>query len=84
MTVIKSHKVMNNRKIKNTIEFVVSCVGAFAERFNLSNVQSYSYLHRFGGIDFLFDFYDAEHTLSIEDAVMDLQMLCAREGGKLA
>ncbi len=75
---------MINRNIRNRIEYIVSCVGAFAEKFNLSNTQSYAYLRRFGGIDFLLDFYEAEHTLSIEDAVADLQTLCQREGGRIA
>lgn len=74
---------MINRNIRNRIEYIVSCVGAFAEKFNLSNSQSYSYLRRFGGIDFLLKFYEAEHTLSIDDAVDDLQILCQREGGRI-
>ena len=65
------------------IEFVVACVGAFAQRFKLSNPQAYAYLRRFTGIDFLLDCYAAEHTLSIDDAVSDLQVLCSRKGGRI-
>lgn len=46
-------------------------------------MQAYAYLRRFTGIDFLLDCYAAEHTLSIEDAVSDLQVICQREGGKI-
>lgn len=74
---------MDKKDIFNKIEYVVACVGAFAERFDLSNSQAYSYLRRFTGIDFLFDYYEAEHLLSIEDAVDDLQLICKREGGHL-
>ncbi|WP_349875297.1 DUF3791 domain-containing protein [Bacteroides cellulosilyticus] len=35
------------------------------------------------GIDFLLDCYAAEHTLSIDDAVSDLQALCSRKGGRI-
>ena len=49
----------------------------------MSNSQAYAYLRRFTGIDFLLDCYVAEHTLSIDDAVSDLQVICRREGGKI-
>lgn len=68
----------------NKIEYVVCCVGAFAERFGLTNAQAYAYLRRFGGIDFLIDCYAAEHTLSVDDAVEDLTNICLKNGGKLA
>lgn len=74
---------MDKRVIFNRIEYVVACVGAFAQRYQLSNMQAYAYLRRFTGIDFLLDCYAAEHTLSIDDAVLDLQAICRREGGKL-
>ncbi len=67
----------------NVIEYVVACVGAFAEQFKLSNAQAYAYLRRFSGIDFLIDCYAAEHTLSIDDAVEDLTEICAKKGGRL-
>lgn len=74
---------MDKKEIFDRIEYVVACVGAFAQRYGLSNPQAYAYLRRFAGIDFLLDCYAAEHTLSIDDAVSDLQMLCSREGGKI-
>ncbi len=74
---------MNKKEIFDRIEYIVSCVGAFAQRYQLSNPQAYAYLRRFSGIDFLLDCYAAEHTLSIDDAVSDLQVICRREGGKI-
>ena len=74
---------MDRKEIFDRIEYVVACVGAFAERFKLSNPQAYAYLRRFAGIDFLLDCYAAEHTLSIEDAVSDLQVICSRKGGRI-
>lgn len=68
---------------KDIIDYVVLYVGAFSERFRLSNRQAYQYLHRFGGISFLIDFYDVEHTQSIEDAVDDCALICRRHGGAL-
>lgn len=74
---------MNRKQISDRIEYVVACVGAFAERFSLSNMQAYSYLRRFSGIDFLLDCYEGEHTLSIDDAVDDLRQICIRNGGRI-
>lgn len=74
---------MDKKEITDRIEYVVACVGAFAQRYKLSNSQAYAYLRRFTGIDFLLDCYAAEHTLSIDDAVSDLQVICQREGGKI-
>ena len=68
----------------NKIEYVICCVGAFSKRFNLTNAQSYAYLRRFKGIDFLIDCYEAEHTLSVDDAVDDIAQICKNNGGRVA
>ncbi len=75
---------MEKRDISNRIEYVVACVGAFAQRYMLSNQQAYAYLRRFSGIDFLIKHYGVIHTLSIEDAVDDLQQFCFNQGGKIS
>ena len=72
-----------DKKKNNQIEYLVTCIGAFAEKYNLAIPQAYSYLKRFTGIDFLIECYDIEHTLSIENAFEDLQQLCYNHGGKI-
>lgn len=42
---------MDKKEIFNRIEYVVACVGAFAQRYQLSNMQAYAYLRRFTGIE---------------------------------
>lgn len=74
---------MNKRDLFKRIEYMAVCISAFGEHFDLTNVESYLYLKRYKGIDFLVDCYDAEHTLSIEDSVQDLHTLCLNNGGKL-
>ena len=66
------------------LEYVNCCVGAFANRFNLPMASAYAYLRRFKAIDFLIDCYSAEHTLSVENAVEDITLLCQKLGGRLA
>lgn len=74
---------MEKKEIFDRIEYIVTCVGAFAQRFKLSNSQAYAYLRRFSGIDFLLEYYGAEHTVSIDEAVSDLQLICSRKGGRI-
>lgn len=74
---------MNQKEISNKIEYLVSCVGEFALRHSLTNSQAYAYLKRFLGIDFLIRHYEAEHQLSIDDAVEDLTLICHRNGRKI-
>lgn len=75
--------VMDKHELKNRIEYIVVCVSEFAKRFNLTNQQAYAYLRRFTGIDFLNEYYEVEHTQSIDSAVDDLQMLCYKKGGRI-
>ncbi|MDR0938191.1 MAG: DUF3791 domain-containing protein [Mediterranea sp.] len=74
---------MNEQDFSNRIEYFVACIGAFAERYTLTNGQAYRYLKRFAGLDFLDEFYDIEHTFSIEEAIDDLTKICQRNGGGL-
>lgn len=74
---------MDERELSNRIEYIICCIGAFAERFSLSNSQAYKYLKRFDGLSFLDKYYRIEHTFSINDAVDDLVIICNRNGGVL-
>lgn len=73
-----------SREEKNRISFYVACIGAFAERFSLSNAFAYSYLSHYQGIAFISECYDIEHTFSIEDVVDDMKKVCANNGGPIA
>ena len=73
-----------DNQIKNRVTYVIYCINAFATKYNLAAKQAYAYLHRFKGLDFLNDCYEAEHQLSIRDAVDDLTIICKRNGGALA
>lgn len=75
---------MSREENSNRLEFVIACVGEFSMKYGLSNQAAYSYLQRFCGIEFLLKHYEAIHTLSIEEIVDDLQVLCKRKGGRVA
>ncbi len=72
-----------SREQSNILEYLICVIGAFAQRFALSNAKAYQYLREFKGGDFLVKHYEAEHTLSIDDAVEDIAVVCHRHGGAL-
>jgi hypothetical protein len=61
----------------------VSCISAFSEDKKLSKQDSFNYLYENKGIDFLIDCYEAEHTLSFNDAVHDLTIVTGNNGGSV-
>ena len=66
---------------RSHIQFYVLCVGAFARAKGIPHVEAFNYLYEHKGIDFLIECYDAEHTLSLNDAVEDLTIVCKNNGG---
>lgn len=79
-----TNEIMNDKEQSNRLAYFIGCIGAFAEKYSLTNSQAYRYLKRFSGLDFLDEFYEVEHTFSIEEAVDDLTAICQRNGGALA
>lgn len=73
-----------SKEIQNRIEYTVMCISEFAQRYSMHTKQAYLYLKQHGGIAFLKDCYDAEHLLSIEDAIDDLALICHNNGGNVA
>jgi hypothetical protein len=67
----------------NTINYIVICIEEFAQRFNISRKDAFNFLEKFGGIKFLIDNYEIEHTLSLEDAIDDMITICKNNGGSL-
>jgi len=63
------------------LHYYVMCVSAFSRSKNLNQKDAYNYLEEYKGIDFLDECYDAEHCLSIDNAVDDLTIICKNNGG---
>ena len=49
----------------------------------MSLLEAFNYLDRYGSLTFLDECYEAEHLLSIEDAIHDLVVICKNNGGEL-
>lgn len=73
----------SNKPNKDLIDYVMTAIIEFGRRHKLPIREASNYLNRFKGIDFLTEFYDIEHTLSFNDCVDDLTIICQNNGGKL-
>ena len=69
---------------RNMINYMVVCVNDYADRHGLAYAEAFDYLLRNKGLDFLEDCYDAEHTLSLDTALDDLDAVCKRNEGRVA
>jgi hypothetical protein len=74
---------MINKQQINLINYMVVCINEFASRYNLYSNEAFKYLRNFKGINFLYMNYEVEHTLSIDDAIDDLVLICKNNGGYL-
>jgi hypothetical protein len=88
---------MNNSRILNDpdmtgalepivgqVHYYVMCISAFAKAKGINVKDAFKYLHAYKGIEFLIECCDAEHTLSLENAVEDLTLICGNNGGNIA
>jgi len=74
---------MTSKNQRNTVNYMVICISDFAERFSLDVKTAYRFLAQFGGIDFLLEHYEIEHTVSLDEAIDDLERVCLQNGGIL-
>lgn len=76
-TLIKHHFM------ERKASYIVTVIRKFAEHYSISIKEAYRYLKQYQGIAFLDDCYEAEHTLSFDDAVEDSSRVCQIHGGGL-
>ena len=82
MGVSATTKLSTSRNIdKQIIGYVVAAIHVFAKTYHLSVREASNYLTRYKGIDFLYEHYEAEHLMSMDDCVEDLAMVCYKQGG---
>ena len=70
-------------EFRKEINYTVACVSEFADRFNMRQQEAFQYLYKYKGIEFLKENYDIEHTLSFDDVLKDLFIICRNNGGRL-
>ena len=70
-----------SEQTRKQVNYTVSCIHEFARRKKISQRDAYLFLQQYQGISFLNEFYDVEHTLSMNDAMDDLETVCRKNGG---
>lgn len=68
----------NDEKLDLTMMFIYE----FGKNYGLSIKQSFGYLSRYKGIDFIDKHYGYAHTQSFESMVNVIAVLCRRKGGR--
>ena len=73
---------MSDKEVK-IINYIVICISEFAKQKSITTKDAYNYLKKYKGLEFLDECYEAEHTLSLNDAIEDLTLICKRNGGAI-
>lgn len=68
---------------RKQINYAVACVSEFAHKHSLTMKEAFQFLFEYKAIAFLKENYDIEHTLSLEDALDDMLIICEKNGGML-
>ena len=67
----------------NKIRYINMCIVEFGKKFGMTAQMSYRYLKQHSGLAFLDKCYEAEHQLSLEQALDDIKIYCQRHGGTI-
>lgn len=68
---------------RKQINYTVACVSEFAREHNMTVKDAFQFLFKYKAIEFLKENYEIEHTLSLEDALSDMLIICKKNGGVL-
>ncbi|MBQ7183049.1 MAG: DUF3791 domain-containing protein [Clostridia bacterium] len=69
---------------RKKLNYTIACIHEFARLKQITKQAAFEYLDQYKGINFLSDHYEIEHTLSMQDAMNDLEMICRNNGGSLS
>lgn len=65
------------------IRYINLCITEFAKKFGMPADIAFNYLKQYQALAFLDKCYEAEHQLSLADALKDMQMYCRKHGGTI-
>ncbi len=72
-----------SKKTLDIIEYTIALINEFADRYHLSESESYQYIDKWNGMNLIEQCYDIMHTLPFPDSVEGLVSYCRRQGGNL-
>ncbi|MBP5716120.1 MAG: DUF3791 domain-containing protein [Bacteroidales bacterium] len=68
---------------QDKLEWILVFASEFGRHFGLTLKQSFNYLSRYKGIEFVDKHYGYCHTQSFQSMVSDIADYCHRKGGQL-
>jgi len=72
-----------SKQEEKVLNYVIICIDEFAKQKKINRQEAYNYLKKYKGLEFLNECYEAEHTVSLNDAVEDLTQVCKGNGGNI-
>ncbi len=70
-------------KAREIVDYIAFMISEFALQHELSMTQSFDYLNRYGGIDFLDKHYEVEHCENPRITLRSLLQICSKAGGSI-
>jgi len=71
-----------DKATSDKVSFISYIIPKFANEFKMNIQETYFYLKKYGGLDFLMEHWWALHTYSGFWAVRDLYDVCLKNGGE--
>ena len=68
---------------RKQINYAVALVSEFSKKHRLSQQDAFAFLYKYKAIEFIKENYDIEHTLSFDEALDDMMIICHNNGGEL-
>jgi hypothetical protein len=72
-----------DKETKNKIRFITFIIPEFAEACKMEKSESYLYLEKYGGLDYIYKFWWTLHTEDSQHAILDIFKICQKNGGYL-
>ena len=70
-----------DKEINDKISFITFIIPMFARAFKMNKQQTYLYLKKYGGLDYLFKHWWTLHTEDPYWSMRDLYKICYENGG---
>ena len=72
-----------NKEISNKLSFISFIIPKFASGYKMGMQEAYFYLKKYGGMDYLNEYWWALHTDNPYWAIRDMAQVCRNNGGYL-
>jgi hypothetical protein len=77
----KDMETTPDKETKDKISFITFIIVKFASAYKMDKQDAYFYLKKYGGLDYIFNYWWALHTDNPFWAVRDIYKVCRNNGG---